>query len=74
MSSTPLELIDIDVWGPSLVILLDGYHYYVLFIDDFSRFTWIYPIIQKYDTFTIFHQFQSYAEKFLWYTTKNIAI
>ena len=33
-SKHPLELIHSDLWGPSLT----GHRYYIIFVDDFSRF------------------------------------
>jgi hypothetical protein len=40
-SSSPLELIFSDVWGPA-PCSIGGYKYYISFIDDFSKFSWIY--------------------------------
>jgi hypothetical protein len=37
-----LELVHSDVFGPVTVPSLGGSLYYVSFIDDFSRKTWIY--------------------------------
>ena len=37
-----LELIHLEVCGPIPSIYLSGYEYYVTFIDDYSRKTWIY--------------------------------
>jgi hypothetical protein len=42
-----LELIHNDVFGPVLVPSLGKSMYYVSFIDDFSRNTWIYFIRNK---------------------------
>jgi hypothetical protein len=42
--SERLELMHIDVWGPTQVSYLGGSHYYVTFIDDATRKTWVYCI------------------------------
>jgi hypothetical protein len=42
-----LDLIRSDVCGPMTVASLNGYLYYVLFIDDHSRKTWIYFLKTK---------------------------
>jgi hypothetical protein len=43
-----LQLVHNDVIGPVLVPSLGKYVYYVSFIDDFSRNTWIYFLEKKY--------------------------
>ena len=42
ISDNPFDLIHSDIWGPSPVASINGFRYFVLFIDDCSRFTWIY--------------------------------
>jgi hypothetical protein len=42
-----LDLIHTDVCGPMTVASLNGYLYYVLFIEDHSRKTWIYFLKTK---------------------------
>jgi hypothetical protein len=49
-----LDLIHIDVCGPMTVASLSGYLYYVLFIDDHSRKTWIYLLKTKDGVLAIF--------------------
>ena len=58
----PLELQFLDVWGPSPTVSFSGNKYYVSFVDAYSRFTWLYPIQEKYDVFHVFKQFQSQVE------------
>lgn len=40
-------LIHTNVWGPAPVLSTHGYRYYVSFLDDFSRFVWVYPLKLK---------------------------
>jgi hypothetical protein len=46
VSVSPLEIIHLDIWT-SPVPSVSSFKYYVVFIDDFSRFSWIYPIHLK---------------------------
>jgi len=38
------NIIYFDLWGSAPICSTDGFHYYILFVDDFSRYTWIYPL------------------------------
>jgi hypothetical protein len=49
-----LQLVHSDVFGPVLVPSLEKSMYYVSFIDDFSRNTWIYSLRKKYEVFDMF--------------------
>lgn len=57
-----LDLVHYDLWGPAPVYTSYGFRYYAIFVDDFSRFTWLYPLHYKYDFFQIFVQFKSFVE------------
>lgn len=61
--SKPLELIYSDVWGP-VQTSNDGYAYYVIFEDFYSKYTWLYPIKWKSDVAILFPQFKCLVEKF----------
>jgi hypothetical protein len=63
-TSSPLELVHTDVWGPA-IRSSSGFRYYVSFIDDFSRFSWIYTIKHKSDVHRVFLEFQAHVERLL---------
>lgn len=64
VSTVPLELVHTDVWGPALSSVNNS-KYYVSFIDDFSRYVWIYFLKNKADVEKVFLQFQQHAERML---------
>lgn len=64
VSTHPLELVHSDVWS-SPILSSNGYKYYVFFVDDFSRFSWLFPIKFKSDVFSCFMKFKCYAENLL---------
>ena len=57
-----LELVHSDVLGPVLVPSLSKSVYYVSFIDDFSRSTWIYLLRKKPEVFDRFKEFKALVE------------
>jgi hypothetical protein len=57
-----LDLVYIYVWGPAQVSSLGGSRYYVTFIDDATRNTWVYCIRQKSDVFDNFKKWKSLVE------------
>ena len=63
MSSTsPLQLVHNDVWGPTPVTSVLGYKFYVNFVDDFTRFTWLFLLKHKYEVLTVFLHFKALVE------------
>jgi histone deacetylase 1/2 len=61
VSNNPLDLVFSDVWGPAPTSVGRN-NYYVSFIDDFSKFTWIYLLRHKSEVFQRFHDFQNLVE------------
>jgi transposase InsO family protein len=57
-----LQLVHSDVFGPMSVPSLGKYTYYVSFIDDFSRNTWIYFLRKKSEVFDRFKEFKALVE------------
>jgi histone deacetylase 1/2 len=62
VSTSPMELIFSDVWGPA-PISVGKNSYYVSFIDDYSKFVWIYLIRQKSKVFRCFQDVQNLVER-----------
>ena len=54
-----LEVLHTDLWGLAPVFSVQGYRYYVSFVDDFSRFTWIFPLKTKDETLAVFKIFKN---------------
>jgi histone deacetylase 1/2 len=61
-STDILDLVFSDVWGP-VPNSVGRNKYYVSFIDDYSKFTWIYLLRQKSEVFACFCDFQSLVER-----------
>jgi transposase InsO family protein len=57
-----LELIHSYVCGPIPSTSLSGYVYYVLFIDDYFRKTWVYFLKSKDEVFGKFKEFKALIE------------
>ncbi|GJT27803.1 retrovirus-related pol polyprotein from transposon TNT 1-94 [Tanacetum coccineum] len=49
-----LDYVHSDVWGPSKIRYLGGRHYYVTFVDDFSRRVWVYTLKTKDEVLGVF--------------------
>lgn len=64
-STHPLELVHSDVWGPCAIVSSNGYKYYVLFVDDFSRFSLLYLLEYKSKVLTTFKNFKATNENLL---------
>ena len=57
-----LELIHTDVCGPMSTTARGGYHYFITFTDDFSRYYYVYLMRHKSETFEKFKEFQNEVE------------
>ncbi|XP_058219066.1 uncharacterized protein LOC131329730 [Rhododendron vialii] len=58
--SRPFQLVHSDIWGPIHVPTLAGFQYYVIFVDDFSRVTYLYLMKTRSELSSVFKSF--YAE------------
>jgi hypothetical protein len=59
----PFALIHYDLWT-SPMISVSGYKYYLVIVDDFSHYSWTFPLRLKSDTFTTISHF------FAWVSTQ----
>ena len=50
----PIEIVHSDICGPMKISSMGGCNYFVSFIDDFTRKTWVYYLKHKYDAFRCF--------------------
>jgi transposase InsO family protein len=46
----PLELLHIDLFGSIAYISIDGSKYCLVIVDDYSRFTWVFFLQEKFET------------------------
>ncbi|KAI3728695.1 hypothetical protein L6452_17336 [Arctium lappa] len=60
-SSLPIS--NTDVWT-SPVLSYDNFKYYVIFVDQFTKYTWLYPLKKKSDTHDTFIRFRGLVEKY----------
>ena len=58
----PLELVHTDMCGPMRTQSIGGSCYFLAFIDDYRRKTWVYFLKQKSETFAKFKEFKALAE------------
>ena len=56
-AASPFELVHSDVWGPCPITSKSGFKYFVTFVDDFSRVTWLYLMKNRSEVFTHFCAF-----------------
>ncbi|KAH9717385.1 hypothetical protein KPL71_021793 [Citrus sinensis] len=57
-----LEYVHSDVWGPTKTASIGGIHYFVKFVDDFSRRVWLYTMRTKDEVLEIFVKLKKLVE------------
>ena len=62
-TSRPLELIHMDLFGPTRVASLGVMHYAYILVDDYSRYTWVCFLTYKNDAFKAFENFAKRVQK-----------
>uniref|UniRef100_A0A6N2MTR1 Integrase catalytic domain-containing protein n=1 Tax=Salix viminalis TaxID=40686 RepID=A0A6N2MTR1_SALVM len=64
-----LELIHMDICGPFPMVAWNGQQYFITFIDDFSRYGYVYLISEKSQSLDVFKSYKAEVENQL---SKNI--
>jgi len=64
-TTRPFELIHSDLCGPITPESVSGLRYFILYIDDFSRMTWVYFLRGKtaIEVVSVFQEFEARVEK-----------
>lgn len=71
-ASSPFALVHTDLWGPSPLQSPQGHRYYIHFVDDYSRYTWLFPLKHKGESVNAFNLFKAQVENI--FNTKIKAI
>ena len=56
------DLIHSDVWGPSPVSSIGGPRYFVIFVDDYSRYSWIFHMKDRSELLQVYSNFAKMVE------------
>jgi len=59
-TSAPFELVHCDVWT-SPVLSISGYKFYLVIVDDYTHYCWIFPLRHKSEVHEHIVQFVAYA-------------
>ena len=62
ISSDIFDLIHSDVWGPSSVSNIGGSRYFVVFVDDYSRYSWIFNMKHRSELLEVYSNFAKIVE------------
>ena len=56
-TSKAFELVHIDLFGPTTCTSIGGNKYRFVIVDDFTRYTWVFFLVDKSDVFATFKSF-----------------
>ena len=62
ISTNIFDLIHSDVWGPSSVFSIGGSRYFVVFVDDYFHYSWIFNMKHRSELLQIYFNFAKMVE------------
>ncbi|KAG6471153.1 hypothetical protein ZIOFF_072254 [Zingiber officinale] len=72
IAKKPLELLHADICGPISPYTLAGNKYFLLIVDDFTRWMWVFILAAKNDAFRAFKKFKFLTENKTEYKIKTL--
>ena len=57
ISTDIFDLIHSDVWGPSSVSSIGGSRYFIIFVDDYSSYSWIFNMKHRSELLQVYFNF-----------------
>ena len=69
----PFDIIHSNIWT-SPVPSNSGIKFYILFLDHYSHFLWVYPLRNKHETFSKFLHFTNYVKNSVWQEHKIVSV
>ena len=74
MSTDIFDLIHSDVWGPSSVSSICGSLYFVVFVDDYSRYSLIFHMKHCYELLQVYSNFAKMVENSIFQMYQKFSI
>ena len=62
ISTDIFDLIHSDVWGPSSVSSIGESRYFIVFVDDYSRYSWIFHMKHRSELLQVYSNFAKIVE------------
>jgi len=63
-TSRPLNLVHLDLFGPTRIDSVSGKRYRMVIVDDNSRWTWVMFLAHKDESFGVFFKFCNHGGEF----------
>lgn len=57
-----LDLVLCDLWGPTPIMYTDGFICYIIFVNDYSRFIWVYPLKSRTEVSLLFRVLWTFSK------------